>query len=93
VLRASGGQAPGQHTPGLTRAPAMCHALCAPPNQVKELGHNIATHGDIMSGEERAAKGQVCVCRCGRERWLDWCPGSNHTARGFSPPAATPVLL
>lgn len=27
--------------------------------RAKELAHNVATHGDVMSPEERAAKGQV----------------------------------
>ena len=34
-------------------------AVC--PCQAKELGHNITTHGDIMSAEERTAKSQVRI--------------------------------
>jgi len=38
--------------------PPGCHVFLPSP-QAKELGHNITTHGDFMSAEERTAKSQV----------------------------------
>lgn len=39
--------------------PPLCVSPLLLVLQVKELAHNVGTHGDVISSSERAAKGQV----------------------------------